>query len=225
MGADLLSDIRQDWWRCGPTARARVREVIHNPAMWAVFVYRFRRWVAETFPRPVRWLFAPLTGPLGVGVGLLTHVQLDTSARVGPGLYLPHLGTVVIGPGSVVGRNCTIAHCVTVGRRGGPPAGPEDGVPVIGDRVYIGPGAAIVGPVSVGDDSLISAGAVVIKSIPVRSVVGGSPGRVLSREGSFDLIEYRGMESDPARVAALAAATGPPPAATVGQTAPERAVK
>jgi hypothetical protein len=63
----------------------------------------------------------------------------------------------------------------------------------------------------------------VVKSIPVRSVVGGSPGRVLSREGSFDLIEYRGMESDPARVAALAEAAGQLPIAAVGQPAPERA--
>jgi serine O-acetyltransferase len=175
--------------------------------MWAVFGYRFRRWVADTFPRPIRWLLAPATIALQVALDVLTKAQLSSGARIGPGLYLPHLGTIVIGSGCVIGRNCTIAHNVTVGHAGGGARG--GGNPTIGDRVYIGPGAIVIGPIAVGDDALIGAGAVVVKSVPPSGVVVGNPARLLGLAGSFELIEYPGMDSDPARIAALAATKEP----------------
>jgi len=180
--------------------------VVFNPAMWALFGYRVRRWVFEGFPRPVRWLFAPFTIPLGVGLELFTHVQLSVSAKIGPGLYLPHLGCIVVGPGSEIGHNCTIAHGVTIGHAGGRTRAAHAGKPVIGDRVYIGPGAIVIGPVHIGDDALIGAGAVVVKSVPPRGVVAGNAARLLGLSGSFDLIEYPGMDTDPARAAAKAMA-------------------
>ena len=201
----MFSATLQDLRRCGRSPVARVKEVLFNPAMWAVFGYRARRWVAGKLPRLLRWSLAPLTIALQVGLDVLTKAQLPTAARIGPGLYLPHLGTIVIGSGCVIGRNCTIAHNVTIGHAGGRSRS-AGGNPVIGDRVYIGPGAIIIGPVTIGDDALIGAGAVVVKSVPPRGVVVGNPARLLSQTGSFDLVEYPGMESDPARVAALVAA-------------------
>ena len=65
--------------------------------------------------------------------------------------------------------------------------------------------AAIIGPISVGDDALVGVGAVVLKSVPPRGVVAGNPARMISNVGSFDLITYTGMESDPERMAALTA--------------------
>ncbi len=63
-----------------------------------------------------------------------------------------------------------------------------------------------LGDVEVGDDALIGAGAVVVRSVPARAVVVGNPARIISYKGSFDLIRYPGMESDPARIASLDAA-------------------
>jgi serine acetyltransferase len=77
---------------------------------------------------------------------------------------------------------------------------------VIGNRVYVGPGSAIIGPLTVGDDALIGVGAVVIRSVPPRGVVVGNPARIISFSGSFDLIDYPCMDEDPARLASLAAA-------------------
>jgi len=185
-----------------------VREIVFNPSMWAVFGYRFRRWVAVTLPRPVRWGLAPVIMSLQLGLDMLTMVQLPTVARIGPGLYLPHLGAIVIGSGCVVGRNCTIAHNVTIGHGGGRSRS-GSGNPVIGDRVYIGPGAILIGPITVGDDALIGAGAVVVKSVPPCGVVVGNPARLIGRSGSFDLIDYPGMEIDAARTAARTAAGEP----------------
>ncbi len=204
----MISALRHDLRRCGQSSYQRVREVVYNPAMWAVFGYRLRHWVAETFPYPIRWLLAPVTIPTQLTLDILTQVQLPAAAKIGPGLYLPHLGTIVIGSGSVIGQNCTIAHGVTIGHAGGRTRNGARN-PIIGDRVYIGPGAIVIGPITIGNDALIGAGAVVVKSVPPRGVVAGNPARLLGLTGSFDLIEYPGMENDPNRTSALAEVVNP----------------
>src|SRR5262249_8324921 len=97
-----------------------------------------------------------------------------------------------------------LCHGVTIGHRGGGQDPSRAGSPVIGDRVYIGPGSAIIGPLTVGEDAVIGLGAIVIRSVPPRAVVAGNPARVLSVGGSFELIHYPGMERDPGRLASLA---------------------
>ena len=145
-----------------------------------------------------------VAGIVSLFVQVTTGITLPARASIGPGLYIPHTGYIVVNSRAVIGSNCTLAHGVTIGhgaggrKRGG-------GSPVVGDRVYIGPGAAIIGPITVGDDVLIGVGAIVTRSVPPRGVVAGNPARLLSRHGSFELIEYPGMDSDPARVASLAA--------------------
>lgn len=195
----MIRAIRQDLHRCGSSSFQKLREVLVNPAIWALFGYRLRRWLFERLPR-ARWVFAPFTIPLGVGLELLTHVQLAVAAKIGGGLYLPHLGCIVVGSGSTVGQNCTIAHGVTIGHRGGRNRSSHAGNPVIGDRVYVGPGAMILGPIQVGDDALIGAGAVVVESVPRCGVVAGNPARLLGLSGSFDLMEYPGLETGPVHV-------------------------
>ena len=200
----MFQSCRQDFRRCGSSFFSRLKEVATNPGMWGVFQYRFQRWVRVSFPRPIRWLLAPLMIPSQVFMQVLTHVQIPSAVSVGPGLYLPHTGTIVVGSGASIGFNCTIAHNVTLGHAGGRNKS-ASGSPLIGDRVYIGPGAILIGGIKVGNDALIGAGAVVVKSIPDRSIVVGNPARILSDCGSFDLIEYPGMDSDTARLESLRA--------------------
>lgn len=173
-----------------------------NPAMWAVIGYRFNRWISLTFPRPLRWLLTPLTIPLHIFLEVATNVQISIAASVGGGLHLPHSGTIVIGSRSALGENCTVCHSVTIGHAGGGRRGVA-GSPVIGDRVYIGPGAIIVGPIHIGDDCLIGAGAVVVKSLPDRAVAAGNPARILSYSGAFALIEYPEMQNDLKRLESI----------------------
>ena len=68
-----------------------------------------------------------------------------------------------------------------------------------------GANAVIIGPISIGDDAVIGAGAVVTKSIPPRSVAVGNPARVISEEGSFDLIRFPDMDEDAQRQASRTA--------------------
>jgi len=81
--------------------------------------------------------------------------------------------------------------------------GEERGTPVLGDRVFVGPHAIILGKITIGDDALISPGAVVLRSVPPRAVVLGNPARVVSYDGSFEIIKYDGMEADVERIASL----------------------
>jgi serine O-acetyltransferase len=198
----MFDCIRQDFRRCGHSFYNRLKEVLFNPAMWAVINYRLIRWIRITLPRSVRRVLAILMIPMQIGMQLLTHVQMSHDVQIGPGLYLPHVGFIVVGSGTEIGSNCTIAHGVTVGHGGGRVKSARSAA-IIGSRVYIGPGAMILGAITIGDDALIGAGAVVVTSVPPRGVVFGNPARLISHSGSFDLIEYPGMENDPDRMASM----------------------
>lgn len=95
----------------------------------------------------------------------------------GPGLSIAHHGTITVNGEAVVGRNCRIDTQTTIGDVRGE-------APTIGDDVYIGSGARILGGVRIGDEVAIGANAVVIEDVPDRVTVGGIPARVISRRGS-----------------------------------------
>ncbi|MBR6124005.1 serine acetyltransferase [Candidatus Saccharibacteria bacterium] len=93
----------------------------------------------------------------------------------GPGLLLPHLGFVRIGPQTKMGANCTVLPMVLFGKKN-----PEiDCSITIGDNCYVSTGATILGPVKIGNNVTIGAGAVVTKDIPDNAVVGGVPAKVI----------------------------------------------
>jgi serine O-acetyltransferase len=83
---------------------------------------------------------------------------------------------VVIHRRAVIGENCEIAHHVTIGGRGG-----FQEVPVVGDNVFIGAGAKILGPIRIGDGATIGANAVVLHDVPAHSVAAGIPARIIKK--------------------------------------------
>lgn len=111
-----------------------------------------------------------------------------TNAQIGPGLYIGHHGGIVTNEEMQIGKNCNLSHDVTIGvsRRG-----ERAGVPVIGDNVYIGPGAKIFGKITIGNNAAIGANCVVTKDVPENGVVAGIPGKVISYEGSAGYINNR----------------------------------
>ena len=88
----------------------------------------------------------------------------------------------------IIGKNCNLSHGVTIGvnRRG-----ERQGVPTIGDNVYIGPGAKLFGGISVGDNVAVGANCVVTHDVPENGVVVGVPGRIISYEGSQGYINSK----------------------------------
>ena len=106
------------------------------------------------------------------------HADISRQAHIGAGLLLMHRHGVIIGP-AVIGKNCVIHQNVTIGQR---VAGGDQGVPTIGNNVWIGPGAILTGAITIGDGATISAGTVLSKDAPANSLVAGNPGRVVARD-------------------------------------------
>jgi serine O-acetyltransferase len=133
-------------------------------------------------------------------------VGISPQAVIGPGLYIGHFGQIIVHGEARLGSNATLTQEVTLGFT---PTGRRKGAPTIGDRAYIAPGAKVFGSITVGDDVTIGANAVVTNDVEDRAVMGGVPARVISKQGSFDLVYYDGMDDDPARSASLSLADRP----------------
>jgi len=112
-------------------------------------------------------------------------ISIPFTTQIGSGFYIGHFGCIVVHRDAKIGKNCNISQGVTIGIAN---RGNRKGCPVIGDNVYIGPGAKIIGGINVGNDVAIGANCVVTKDVPDRSVVVGIPGRVISEEGSTGYI-------------------------------------
>jgi serine O-acetyltransferase len=134
--------------------------------------------------------------------GHLVGVEFDPHVHAGPGLFVNHFGNAFVGARSI-GSNCNIAHGVTIGRSTTGDGGDDD-VPVLGDRVWIGPNAVVAGGLTLHDDAVVAANSLVGRDVPPAGVAVGVPARVMSRRGSFSQVRYRGMAADPSRQAALA---------------------
>ncbi|TXS89896.1 serine acetyltransferase [Parahaliea maris] len=111
----------------------------------------------------------------------LFNCSVPASCQIGERTYCSHRGmSVVIHKDAVIGKDCVIGTCVTLGGRG---KGVE-GAPVIGNNVYIATGAKILGPVSVGDNAVIGANSVVLTDVPANQTVVGIPARALTSAAS-----------------------------------------
>lgn len=93
----------------------------------------------------------------------------------GKGLNIHHYGCIVVNDHARIGENCNIQQCVNIGQNYG-----AENVPVIGNNVYIGPGAKLFGKITIADGCVIGAGAVVTKSFEIpNTVIVGNPGKAI----------------------------------------------
>ena len=112
---------------------------------------------------------------------------------IGPGLYFSHFGGVVVNGRAVIGKNCNLGHGVTIGQAN---RGSREGAPTIGDNVFIGPGAKIIGRVKIGSHAAIGANAVVTSDVPERAVAVGIPAKVISLAGSEGYVDWTDYEGN-----------------------------
>lgn len=155
------------------------RLIFASPGTKALLGYRLGRKLASlraagrlSLLRPFGWAaYWAITGYVRAAF----DIRLSLDAEIGPGLYIGHFGNIVV-QNCRIGNHCSIHQSVHIG-----PAGDGPG-PTIGERVWVGPHAQVIGPYHVGDCSTISAGAVVSRDIPSRALFMGSPGRIAMRE-------------------------------------------
>lgn len=140
----------------------------------AIAVYRYGRWTRRIRPRLLSLPFKLLYRLLDLPVQLLFGISISSNSEIGPGFYIGHFGGIVVH--GRLGANCSIGQGVTIGAKGG---GRSDGYPHIGDDVYLGAGAMVIGRVRVGDGVLVGANTVVVQDVPDRCRVVSAPARVL----------------------------------------------
>lgn len=165
------------------TRRRRWRIALDTEAIWAIASFRFGQYLREEASRPVRavlWWPHALVHRL---VQLVVGIHLSPATRIGPGLYIGHHGGIWISPHAVLGATCNVNHQVTIGV-----AGKGRRAPRLGDRVWVGPGAIVSGPVKVGDDAVIGANSLVATDVPAQALALGVPARVMSCGGSKKLV-------------------------------------
>ena len=110
----------------------------------------------------------------------LTGIEIHPGATIGKSFFIDHGMGVVIGETTEIGDNCSIYQGVTLGGTG-KDVGKRH--PTLGNNVMVGAGAKVLGPFTIGDDSKIAAGAVVLKEIPEQSTAVGVPARVVKQQG------------------------------------------
>jgi len=170
----MLATLRQDLQAVrerDPASRSTLEIILCYPGLHALWAHRLDHWLWTHDFKLIARVVAALTR-------WLTGVEIHPAATVGPGLFIDHATGVVIGETAEIGENVTIYQGVTLG---GTSLERGKRHPTVGDRVTIGAGAKILGPVTVGSDSRIGANAVVVRPVPANSVVVGVPGQVVSR--------------------------------------------
>jgi serine O-acetyltransferase len=140
--------------------------------------YRYGRW-RYTIPwRPLRLPFSFVYKFFKPFVETLTGIELPCEVVLGRRLVIEHFGGIIISGDAVFGEDCIIRNGVTVGLR----HTLHRGSPTIGNRVDIGAGAKLLGPIRIGDDVAIGANAVVITDVPSNSIAVGIPARIVPRK-------------------------------------------
>ncbi|KIA89943.1 serine acetyltransferase [Kaistella jeonii] len=107
--------------------------------------------------------------------------QIYPETQIGEGLYLGHWGALVVNPKTKIGKNCNIAQGVTIAQAN---RGQNKGVPEIGNEVWIGPNAVIVGNIKIGNNVLIAPNAYVHTDIPSNAIVMGNPATFSLKENA-----------------------------------------
>lgn len=129
-------------------------------------------------------LFTPMVLLLKFKLFLMQRkygIQIPVSCKIGEGFFIGHWGTIVINSGVNIGKNVNISQGVTIGQLN---RGKRMGCPIVGNEVYIGPGAKVLGNITIGNNVAIGANAVVLEDVPDNACVAGVPAKIVSMNGA-----------------------------------------
>ena len=156
-----------------PAARSAAEVYLLYPGLKAIRLHRLaNRFYNKNLFFAARWISQRASKKTGI--------EIHPAVKIGKRFFIDHGTGVVIGETAEIGDDVTIYQGVTLGG-----TGKDTGKrhPTIGNNVMIGSGAKVLGPVKIGDNSKIAAGAVVLNDIPPNSTAVGVPAKVVRREG------------------------------------------
>lgn len=176
--------VRRDWAHFvrlrgerGPMAWLRV--LWENPALSALWVYRYGYWAYRVCPR--LWLAPqrPLYKVLNILAETVMKVSISPQAVVGNDVWLAPVGNIIIGVRARVGDGCFLHGYNTLGYMDN-----SDILPTVGNGVHVGPGAMLIGPITVPDNTVIGPNAVVVRTIPAAGAFAGAPAKPYAGESN-----------------------------------------
>jgi serine O-acetyltransferase len=151
--------------------RTAIRGVL-SQGFQAILVYRFFSWLQRNkIPgQPLRFFAERF-------IEITTGISIPASCRIGPGLRIHHFGGVILHESVELGTGCTLYHEVTIGDRGG-----HGRAARVGDRAVFGAGAKVIGEITIGDDCIVGANALLRESLPDGTLAVGNPAVIKLRK-------------------------------------------
>jgi len=179
----MLNRIREDIktaFAKDPAARSHIEVLLCYPGLHAIWMHR----IAHFFWRSRLKLLARIISHLS---RFLTGIEIHPGAKIGRRFFIDHGMGVVIGETSEIGDNVTLHQGVTLG---GTSTQRTKRHPTLKDNVMVGVGAQLIGNITIGENSKVGAGSVVLNSVPPNATVVGVPGRVVAvRNPDTDTVE------------------------------------
>lgn len=170
----IKSDIKSVFDR-DPAARNTFEVLTTYPGLHAILFYRLTHWL---WSKGLKWLARFISGL----ARWFTGVEIHPAAKIGERFFIDHGMGVVIGETAEIGDDCTLYHGVTLG---GTSANEGKRHPTLADRVVVGAGAKVLGPINIGNDVRIGSNAVVLKSVTEDRTVVGVPGRIIDLKKDY----------------------------------------
>lgn len=155
-----------------PAAKSLLEVILLYPGLHALFYYR----IGNKLYRLKRFVLARMVSQWA---RFITGIEIHPGATIGKRLFIDHGIGVVIGETTIIGDDCTIYHDVTLGGKNGSNGKRH---PTLKDRVVVGAGAIVIGPLIIGSDVNIGAGSVVVKDVADGLTVVGNPARPLMKK-------------------------------------------
>jgi serine O-acetyltransferase len=179
---DINSILERD-----PAARSRIEVLLCYPGLWAVWIHRISHWLWGAKLRLSARLLSQVTR-------FFTGVDIHPGALLGRRLFIDHATGVVIGETAIVGNDVTMYQGVTLGG-----TGKQHGKrhPTVCDGVFIGNNANLLGNITIGENSRVGAGSIVLSDVPPNSTVVGVPAHIVYRNGKRVLITDPHEVKDP----------------------------
>ncbi|KAL0491070.1 serine O-acetyltransferase [Acrasis kona] len=157
-------------------------ELVLYLGLWAMILYRISHVLYVNY----QWHF--VSKVISLFSRILTGIEIHPAAQIGPGLFIDHGCGVVIGETAIVGRDCVFFHGCTLGG-----TGKDTGKrhPTLGDKVFVGAGAKVLGNITLGNNVKVGAGSVVIKSVPNDCTVIGIPARCITNKQATESAQHQ----------------------------------
>lgn len=165
-----LQSLREDWATHGRSWRHR--------GMWGLALFRYGQWVLQLRNGPIKSVLNGVYAAATVFSPIITGVALDRNTQVGRCPHLIHPAMILIHPAAVIGDRVGIMHGVTLGTQPN-----TAGAPTIGNDVFLGAYATILGPIKIGDGAKIAANSLIVCDVPAGATAIGVPAKVYPAAG------------------------------------------